>query len=518
MRKHFIVGHRVSATVPQESAEGMADFIAARKEIKSVKKLRRNQHVVEMTEAQARELGEKRPDLIVEENRPLDLYAMPGLPPRVPGGAAHDLTATVVDEVSKKPIGDVTVYCAGTGVMYQGVTNEKGKAVVKVLEDGVGAIIASPRKNYWSRVVSGMTIAADNSSQVTIGLTPLNPDAGYSWAQTALDLPAIHKRYTGRGVRIAVIDSGIAEHPDLKVAGGYNTIDNERTSTWNVDEKGHGTHCAGIVAAQKNREGLIGVAPGADLFSIKIFPGGKTADLIEAIHWCTDNYIDVISLSLGSREPSFQVEQALNEAVGRGIICVAAAGNDASSVSYPAAFDATIAVSAIGAIGGFPQDSAHARTRGIETSADGAFFAASFTNRGPHIELCAPGVAIVSSVPGGYAAKDGTSMACPFVAGLAALILEAYPELRTCDRRQVETVRRYLQTSAIDLGLPAEFQGAGLPNAAGALAEAWFRDEGIESATASRKAQLGREMDILKAQLAAVENALAQIEGLYVLK
>jgi subtilisin family serine protease len=191
--------------------------------------------------------------------------------------------------------------------------------------------------------------------------------------------------------------------------------------------------------------------------------------MVEAIEWCIAQRIDVLSMSLGSPQPSAILQSVLHRAHQAGICCVAAAGNDTRAVAFPAAFDTVIAVGALGAFGRFPPDSAHALRIGRWTDPRGELFSAAFSNFGPEVAVAAPGVAVVSTVPTGYAAWDGTSMACPMVAALAALILQAHPWARTGDAHQPEYVRATLAASAVPLGMPGVIQGAGLPLATRAL-------------------------------------------------
>jgi subtilisin family serine protease len=162
----------------------------------------------------------------------------------------------------------------------------------------------------------------------------------------------------------------------------------------------------------------------------------------------------------------------LRDAYDRGITCVAAAGNDRTQVAYPAAFPTVIGVGAIGRFGTFPEDSAHTLKIGNYKDWTGKLFAANFTNFGPQIDMCAPGVAILSTVPTGYVSWDGTSFSCPLVSALVALILEAAPWIRTGDAQQAEFVRSILRSAAADLGMPPHIQGYGLPLANHAIAGA----------------------------------------------
>lgn len=205
---------------------------------------------------------------------------------------------------------------------------------------------------------------------------------------------------TGAGVEVAVLDTGIdTGHPDLVVAGGVNIINPRKGYK---DDNGHGTHVAGIIAALNNDIGVVGVAPEASLYAVKAFGRNGTAwssDIIEGLDWCIQNEMQVINESFGSSIDNQSLHDAITKTANAGIIQVAAAGNDGSSVSYPAAYTETIAVSAIG------KDSF-----------------ASFSNYGPEIDYTAPGVDILSTYKGGgYKTLSGTSMAASHVTGVVAL-------------------------------------------------------------------------------------------------
>jgi len=134
-------------------------------------------------------------------------------------------------------------------------------------------------------------------------------------------------------------------------------------------------------------------------------------------------------------------------------------------VSFPAAFPGVLGVAAFGKFGSYPKDSAHCCTESNRQSADGAYFLAKFSNFGDAVDFCAPGVAVRSTVPGGYNVLDGTSMACPQVAGVAALALASDPDLLNAprDAERVERLISRLTESAETLGFGAQFEGAGFP-------------------------------------------------------
>jgi subtilisin len=236
---------------------------------------------------------------------------------------------------------------------------------------------------------------------------------------------------TGKGVKVAILDTGIdPTHPDLGVAGGVNFAGSTKDGStspadWN-DGHGHGTHCAGIVAARNNTIGVVGVAPDAILWAVKVLSdagSGYTSDIIQGLDWCAANGVKVASMSLGGGGTA-SLQAACDRAFSQGVVLVAAAGNSAGPVMYPAAYSSVIAVSAT----------------------DSRDLRASFSNYGPQIALAAPGVSIYSTYKGGsYAYMSGTSMACPHVAGAAAL---AWASGLTSS----QAVRDRLTTTAEDLG------------------------------------------------------------------
>ena len=275
---------------------------------------------------------------------------------------------------------------------------------------------------------------------------------------------------------MAVIDSGITTaHDDLTAHEGYDLREDLPTpsETWKQDTSHHGSHVTGVVARQFNNDGIRGFAPDAQIFGFRVFPGGRISWLIAALQRCIDNQIDVVNLSLGADEESTLLHQKIREAKQAGIALIAAAGNSAGAVKFPARWPEVLAVSAIGQQDSFPADSSHQRQIGEHTSSDGQFFTARFTCFGDEIDVCAPGVAIVSCVgEDGYAAWDGTSMACPHVTGLAALMLahrSDVPALQTRNAERVNKLFALMKQSVQDLGLPVHYQGAGLPDVMAAL-------------------------------------------------
>ena len=239
---------------------------------------------------------------------------------------------------------------------------------------------------------------------------------------------------TGAGVTVCVVDTGIDKtHPDLQanIVGGKNFVAKGLVvdpTKWD-DDNGHGTHVSGTIAALNNNIGVVGVAPKASLLAAKVLNrqgSGYTSDVIAGIDYCVQSGAKVVSMSLGSSSDVQAFHNAVDNAYASGVLLVAAAGNDyGGPVSYPAAYDSVVAVSAT----------------------DSNNNLASFSNVGPQVELAAPGVSILSTwYGGGYATLSGTSMATPHVSGVAALAIQANPLLSNVE------IRVLLQSTATDLG------------------------------------------------------------------
>jgi len=348
-------------------------------------------------------------------------------------------------------------------------------------------------------------------------------DADRVWDKDPADLNVDPGANTGLGIRVAVLDTGVSYHPDLNVTNGRNFVDllpDESDNNYHNDIDGHGTAIAGIIAAVDNEEGYIGVGPGIEIYAVRFikYKGGPVApdvgtnyadpasyrytDLYEAMRWCIDNNMQVISISFGIwtvkdasitavaplHDPNFY--RLIKEAYNKGIVIVSAAGNGVgvtngngrsiktydnppldglpfiTSLDYdfPVSYPEVITVSATGirTLKGKP---------GERQTVD--YFPA-FSNFGPKIDLAAPGVAVeVPTKSGGYGLFSGTSGAAPHVAAVAALVLKQMGE--TDPRPGLpESVRTRLKDKAEILSnLTSDQQGAGLVDAENAVLGSW---------------------------------------------
>lgn len=291
---------------------------------------------------------------------------------------------------------------------------------------------------------------------------PESKDTAYDslWGLQVSHVSEVWINSTGAGVLVAVIDSGSGPNPDLNqnLLPG-RTIIRGRVSDGasDVDLIGHGTHVAGIIAAQYNNDiGIAGVAPNAQILPIRILDekgDGSDGDLSIAVRYAADSGARVINLSLGGELQTSALQSALEYATSKGALVVAAAGNGGPNArtTYPAGNDLTLAVTAV----------------------DQTLNSPSFTQRGSYIDVSAPGISICStnrinvvvdasrkcagaSEP--YVLMSGTSMAAAFVSGVAALIFSARPDFTA------QQVREVIIATAQDIGAPGrdEIFGAGL--------------------------------------------------------
>ncbi|MFO0816527.1 MAG: S8 family serine peptidase [Pirellulales bacterium] len=390
---------------------------------------------------------------------------------------------------------DLTLYNGqGQGLAISNLAGTAAESVTKTLAAGTYYVTVAPWRTATSSYVISLTASSGSSPPTTGGsnnstpvtspsanspsnsspiVTPLADVAYYGgsgeWNVNAINAPESWAAgYDGDGVVVAVIDTGVTwNHPDLstqiwvnmdEVAG--NGIDDDRNGYvddirgWDFvgrdadpsDGNGHGTHVAGIIAADADGQGATGVAPGAKIMPVRVLGNdgsGSDANVAAGIRYAANNGADIINLSLGGAY-SNSILSAIQYAQQRNVLVVVAAGNEsASTPSYPARYSATLAnVISVGA---------HSSSNSL----------ASFSNRvgtSNAVQVDAPGVNIVSSMPNGRTASmSGTSMAAPHVAGLAALALSANSNLSASQLRSiiVSGANRSISGSDSDGGINA---------------------------------------------------------------
>lgn len=243
----------------------------------------------------------------------------------------------------------------------------KNPNVVDIEEDAKRFVYASPGVDTLVRTLVN-NLASGQS-------TP--------WGIDAVQAPQVWSAgFRGDGVTVCIIDTGFyAEHEDFagaSVLGGFSQVDD----AWNRDGYGHGTHVAGTIAAQDNTLGVIGVAPNVSLYIVKIFDDAgnwtNASNLVDAINRCADNGADIISMSLGGTRGNKREQRAFDNLYNQGVLHIAAAGNDGNTAySYPASYNSVVSVAAI----------------------DASYTIADFSQQNDQVELAAPGVSVLSTVP-----------------------------------------------------------------------------------------------------------------------
>lgn len=295
-------------------------------------------------------------------------------------------------------------------------------------------------------------------------------------------------------VVVAVLDTGVNQHEDLvgRVLPGYNSWD----SSTDVDDVSmHGTHVAGIIAANSNNNlGIAGVSANAVILPVKVLNdsgSGTTSSVANGLIWATDNGAKVVNLSLGGSTDSSVLRSAVDYADARGVLVIAAAGNQGvdSSTMYPAAYDNVIAVAAT------------AQDRSV----------ASFSSRGTYVDVAAPGSAIASTTgTNTYAYMSGTSMAAPHVVAQAAVLAGLYPQSTATQ------LRNYIESTLTDIDQPGRdvSSGGGLVDVSAAIQAA--AAEALPTSPATGDVTPTLPDDSYDTPLPAVSDLHATLQGPYV--
>lgn len=318
---------------------------------------------------------------------------------------ADDVTPSAIDELFAR---------LAVGFAPSALESETRIEVVRVIAERLDEVRGALEKDSRVEVV-------EPHARVRALFVPNDPLLKEQWHMTRVGAERAWDFSTGRGVTVAVIDTGIAcekfgpydkatDLAETRCVGGYNFVEK---STHANDDHGHGTHVAGTIAQSTNNGlGAAGLAFDARLMPVKVLTAdgwGTTSDVADGIRWAADNGAQVINLSLGGPRNSRILQRAIDHAKKKGVIVVAAAGNSAGPVGYPGGSEGVIGVSAL----------------------DASDRLAWFSSRGPGVDLAAPGVDVVQQTicNGGrdrcerFPSYNGTSMASPHVAGAAALLV-----------------------------------------------------------------------------------------------
>lgn len=304
---------------------------------------------------------------------------------------------------------------------------------------------------------------------------PLPEEGPIGWWHKTLGVKEFDPE-SGAGIRVGVIDTGMAAHRDLSHVSTIGTVFGGRITADSGDLAGHGTHVTGLIGSRPHETGYAGIAPGATILVARVCDREaefRSSDVARAVNILAGEEVDIINLSLGSREVSETLREAIQNAFDKGVLCIAAAGNSPEPPQSPACFDEVVAVGAFGKKGWGPPHS-HARACepiNPEPLIWDDLFRPHFTAIGDGLDMVAPGVGLISTVPDGsqishsYLAMTGTSMAAPLVSGVLAVLLardEGYAHMPRNSSRAARA-REILNASRRTLDLPEEFQGGGIP-------------------------------------------------------
>jgi subtilisin len=381
-----------------------------------------------------------------------------------------------------RPLANAVINLYGPGFPTQAITDTSGHASLQTHGfEGAGilAIYVRPAADYWERYIRNPSFEFGRVNVIRLNLLERTSrsfpgERPYSWGQQIMKFDRVPSDWDGTGTKIGLIDSGCdSAHPLLRhIVRGIDLTRDQDPQSWKSDELGQGTHCAGIVAASAAAQSeILGCAPAAEVHIFKVVPGGHLSDLIDALSQCIERRLDIVQIGVGAEQFSELVAQKITEARLNGIACITGAGNSGGAVQFPGNVPGVLTVSAVGKLGEYPQDSRHAQRALPQLVTFSGIYATNFSGWGPQVGVCAPGVAVVSSVPGGgYAAWDGTSMAASHVVGFSALLLAHHPMLQSINYgaradQRVSALYDLLRVAAIPYAqVDANRVGAGLPD------------------------------------------------------
>jgi subtilisin len=371
----------------------------------------------------------------------------------------------------------ITIYYAEDGALSTlpfAFTGRTGRAVV-TYDSSIEPVfvIAEPAGDFWSIFTETPTSHVRFRCPTLPRATPLE------WWHRVVGVKKYDER-RGKGIRVGVVGTGVGPHPRLR---HVVLIDGK------PDVERHETHVCGIIAARPSGKGeFAGIAPGASVFSARIFSAGPSgepvpdhqgviADAIERLARPLGQNgfaADLINLSFGSPEPSAVLRDAIQWAFEQGTLCICSTGNTSGgAIEYPAAFRETVAVTALGKVGWGPLHSTGKHWVPTEADRFGQhkLFLAGMSAIGAKVDCTAPGNGIISTIPKSrgnpapYGAMDGTSMASPMACGVLAAVLSDLPAYRALPRTaaRARMARKILRDHCTTIGLKPEYEGKGLP-------------------------------------------------------
>ena len=402
-----------------------------------------------------------RPDLHPQLNSPIIATGT-----STPTAAAATVTITIncVDAQTGAPVVDASVIAFTNFASRQGdqgKTDANGIATLSLAGSTIDRLYIYGPAHYWGGYRQGIPAVA-----TTIPIEPVNlafTDLVRYYYGASRFVPAAD-------VTVGIIDTGCGPHTDLNLVGGHCTVTGEPDQDWR-DHSIHGTHVAGLVGANG---GLRGVSPGVRLRAYRVFPDGEGGAtnyaILKALILAAAEGCDIVNLSLGGGPFDEIVEEAIADACNQGMLPIIAAGNDGrKAVSYPAAHNGAVAVSALGRETSFPGGSVEEADvlRPPTSTTDALAFIAGFSNVGPQIAVTGAGVGVLSTLPGnGYGPLSGTSMAAPVVAGATASLLSQNPAIfgMVRDRSRSDAIRNLLLQNCVKLRFGTVYEGYGMPD------------------------------------------------------
>lgn len=478
---------RVSRDAVNLAANLALGNVITRNDVSPDDPLARRTLVMEGSETEMRAYNDQTPDDVIVEPviRHQTMNTILGVFGAAKVNAANSSfpTGTEIDQTvnvrgDSRPLEGATVYLIlrdffGRTFPIQTTTDINGDASFahdQFLEPVL--FIADPWGDFWSN-----RMAVSPTRHTVIRCRRIARSKRIDWwhRQTGLDT---FDQKAGEGIKIGVLDTGFGPHIHLNGEDVGAFIEGEFSPKDGADIGQHGSHVCGTIAG--NPGTLLrrtGIAPGASLYSARVFPhdkGASNADIANAIEFLSrTKECDLLNLSLGAPIGSEIVQDAMQDALERGTLCVCAAANDFTHVYFPAAFPQAIAVSACGKIDGSPPESISARKEPLDPTLFGRdqLFFANFSCFGPEVDSIAPGVGIIAPVPAAhglqipYKAMDGTSMATPVACGTLARALSKNAAYRAMDRNihKAEMARAVLHQLCNSIGLDRDFEGRGVP-------------------------------------------------------